>query len=141
MVQERTIDTMQLLVDRVFSLVPAVHQFYSDGFPTYRELVYRQGRHVARHDVAPGKEETYTVEGTNADLRCYVPPLVRRGRCFPRHIEKLRSLVRLFVTCYNHCCLSRLLHPNERLTPPIFYQLCFRHSRGVLTFPRTPALA
>ena len=125
MVKERTIDTMQLLVDRVFSRVPAVHQFYSDGFPTYRELVYRQGRHVARHDVAPGKEETYTVEGINADLRCYLPPLVRRGRCFPRHIEKLRSIVRLFVTCYNHCCLSRLQHPKRKVNPSDFLPTLF----------------
>lgn len=38
-VQERTWDTMQPLVDHVFSLVPQVHQFYSDGFSTYHELV------------------------------------------------------------------------------------------------------
>lgn len=41
-VKERTLETMQPLVDRMFSLVPQVHQFYSDGFSTYKELVYRQ---------------------------------------------------------------------------------------------------
>lgn len=116
---------MQPLVDRVFALVPQVQQFYSDGFPTYHELVYRQGKRWARHDVAPGKEQTYTVEGTNADLRCYVPALDRKGRCFPRHIDKFRSTVGLFVTCYNHCCLFRLKHPNRKANPSDFLPQLF----------------
>ena len=116
---------MQPLVNAVFLLVPDVQQFYSDDLTTYHQLVYRQGKRVARHDVAPGKEQTYTVEGTNADLRCYVPPLDRRGRCFPRHIEKLRSIVRLFITCYNHCCLFRLKYPNRKANPSDFLPLLF----------------
>jgi IS1 family transposase len=112
-------------VDTVFSLVPEVHQFYSDAFATYHELVYRQGKRAARHEVAPGKEQTYTVEGTNADLRCYVPSLARRGRCFPRHVQRLRSFVRLFVTCYNHCCLFRLKHPNRNANPSDFLPRLF----------------
>lgn len=123
--QERLYETMQPLVDSVFSLVPGVHQFYSDGFITYQQLVYRQGKRVAKHDVAPGKEQTYTVEGTNADLRCYVPALDRRGRCFPRHIEKFRSIVRLFVTCYNHCCLARLKYPKRNFHPSDFLPTLF----------------
>jgi IS1 family transposase len=123
--EERTYDTMQPLVDTVFSLVPHVHQFYSDGLATYDTLVYRQGKRVARHDVAPGKEQTYTIEGTNADLRCYVPPLARKSRCFPRHIEKFRSLVRLFVTCFNHCCLARFKYPNRNFYPSDFLPALF----------------
>jgi IS1 family transposase len=124
-VKERTLETLQPLVDRVFSLVPTVHQFYSDGFSTYPELVYRQGKRLAQHDVAPGKEQTYTVEGTNADLRCYVPALDRKGRCFPRHIDKFRSTVRLFITCYNHCCLARLKYPKRTCHPSDFLPQLF----------------
>jgi hypothetical protein len=116
---------MQPLVDKVFSLVPLVRQFYSDGFSTYAELTYRQGKRAARHDVAPGKEQTYTVEGTNADLRCYVPSLDRRGRCFPRHIGKLRSILSLFITCYNHCCLFRIQHPKRKANPSDFLPFLF----------------
>jgi len=123
--QTRSFDTMQPLVDQVFERVPHVGQFYSDGLPTYGELVYRQGRRSARHEVAPGKQQTYTVEGTNADLRCYVPPLDRRGRCFPRHLEKLRALLRLFITCYNRCCLFRLQHPNRMAHPSDFLPALF----------------
>jgi len=124
-VEERTIKTMQPLVDTVFSLVPHVDQFYSDGFSTYHELVYRQGRRAAHHDVARGKEQTYTVEGTNADLRCYVPALDRKGRCFPRHVDRLRSTLRLFITCYNHCCLARLKYPKRSFHPSNFLPLLF----------------
>jgi len=116
---------MQPLVDSVLSLVPQVHQFYSDGFSTYKELVYRQGKRRASHDVAPGKEQTYTVEGTNADLRCYVPALDRRGRCFPRHIHRLRCILRLFITCYNHCCLARLKYPKRKTNPSHFLPILF----------------
>lgn len=122
---ERSYDTLQPLVDEVFVLTPCVHQFYSDGLSTYHQLVYRKGKRRARHDVAPGKEQTYTVEGTNADLRCYVPPLARRSRCFPRHLEKLRALARLFVTCYNHCCVARLKHPQRPAHPSQFLPTLF----------------
>lgn len=91
----------------------------------FTELVYRDGKLHARHDVAPGKEQTYTVEGINADLRCYVPALDRRGRCFPRHIPKLRLFLRLFITCYNHCCLARLKYPNRKTNPSNFLPILF----------------
>lgn len=76
-------------------------------------------------DVVTGKRETYTVEGTNVDLHCYVPPLDRRGRCFPRHIEKFQALLRLFITCYNRCCLFRLLHPGRIAHPSDFLPTLF----------------
>jgi hypothetical protein len=66
------------------------------------------------------KSQTYTVEGTNADGRCYVPPLDRKGRCFPHNIPRFCALVRLFVTCYNRCCLARLLHPKRQAHPSDF---------------------
>lgn len=124
-VRERTYETMQPLVDTAFALVKAVTQFFSDGLVTYGELVYRAGKRVAFHDVLPGKEQTYTVEGTNADLRCYVPALDRRGRCFPRHLAKFLSFLRLFVTCYNLCCLSRYKYPKRKVHPSDFLPTLF----------------
>lgn len=125
MVEERSYDTLQPLVDQVFEQVEKVQQFYSDGLGTYQELVYRQGRRMARHEVAPGKSQTYTVEGTNADLRCYVPALDRKGRCFPRRKDNLRAFLRLFITCYNRCCLARLLHPRRPSYPSDFLPALF----------------
>lgn len=122
---QRTFDTLQPLVDQVFELVPRVQHFYSDGLAAYRELVYRQGRRVAQHHPMNDKSQTYTIEGTNADLRCYVPSLDRRGRCFPRRLDRFRSLIRLFLTCYNRCCLFRLLHPKHHAHPSDFLPALF----------------
>ena len=47
------------------------------------------------------KNDTFTVEGMNADLRCYIPILVRRSRCFARTIETLYAVVAVFVDAYN----------------------------------------
>lgn len=124
-VEERSYDTMQPLVDEVFERVPQVKQFYSDELPLYSALIYRQGRRAARHQAVAGKKQTYTVEGTNADLRCYVPPLDRRGRCFPRHLDKFRALLNLFITCYNRCCLFRFLHPTRNVFPSDFLPALF----------------
>lgn len=127
-VEERPYDTMQPLLDQALERLPQARHFYSDGLDTYRNLVYRQGRRRAYQEVAPGKSQTYTVEGTNADLRCYVPPLDRRGRCFPRCHKKLQALLRLFLFCYNRCCLFRYKHTNRSAFPTIFYLCSFRHS-------------
>jgi IS1 family transposase len=73
-------------------------RYFSDDCPTYRYLMY-PGRRA--HQVAPGKSQTYTVEGTNADLRHYLARLTRRSRCFTRSPEALRCAVRLFQCAYN----------------------------------------
>ncbi len=88
MVLERTNETIKQcsqLVDSVFALIAHLYQFHSDGFTACGELVSQQDKRAARRDVAPGKEQTYTVEGTNADLRCYVPALDRWGHASLPH--------------------------------------------------------
>lgn len=77
---ERTYDTMQPLVDQTLRLMPHVQNFYSDGLDTSQTLIYRRGRQHAQHTALPDKSQTYTVEGVNADLRCYVSALLRRSR-------------------------------------------------------------
>ena len=124
-VEERTYDTMQPLLDQALERLPHAKRFFSDGLDTYQTLVYRQGRRQVRHQVAPGKSQTYTIEGTNAALRCYVPPLCRKGRCFPRSKHRLRDLLRLFLFCYNRCCLFRCKHPTRRAFPSDFLPTLF----------------
>ena len=77
---------------------PRARIYYSDDCSTYRSVMY-PGRNA--HQVAPGKSQTYTVEGTNADLRHYLARLARRSRCFTRSPEALRCAVRLFQCAYN----------------------------------------
>ena len=47
------------------------------------------------------KNDTFTVEGVNADLRHYIPILARRSRCFARTVETLYAVVDVFVEAYN----------------------------------------
>ena len=60
----RDTDTRQPLVDQTTRL----QHYFSDGYEAYRSLLYPHGKHA----VAPGKSETYSVEGDNADLRHYL---------------------------------------------------------------------
>jgi len=75
---------------------PHAASYYSEAFNTYRELRW-WGEHTSLYD----KSQTYSVEGTNADLRHYLARLARRSRCFSRCIHALRRAVDLFVRFYN----------------------------------------
>jgi insertion element IS1 protein InsB len=97
-VEERTFDTMQPVVDQV---PRSCRQFYSDALNTYPTLLYYEGKHEALLD----KSQTYSVEGSNAEIRHYLGRLHRRSRCFCRSVETLRRAFWLFVYCYNRRCL------------------------------------
>jgi hypothetical protein len=57
------------------------------------------------------KSQTYSVEGTNADLLYYLARLARSSRCFSRCIYALRRAVELFVHFYNECQLRKRTRP------------------------------
>ena len=112
MVEERTFDTLQPVID----LVPRTcRQFYSDGLNTYPTLLYYEGKHEA----LPNKSQTYSVEDSNAEIRHYLGRLHRRrwprhrSRCFCRSVEALRRAFWLFTYCYNRRCL--LWHERPKL--------------------------
>jgi insertion element IS1 protein InsB len=101
-VWERTTLVLEALVDH------AAHEarYFSDAFATYGSLCY-WGRHV----MMPDKSETYSVEGTNADLRHYLARLARKSRCSSRCSKALRRAVDLFVYFYNRRQLRKRQHP------------------------------
>jgi hypothetical protein len=68
-----------------------------------------------------GKEQTYTIEGVNADLRTYLGRLKRRSRCFSRCIEALRRAMRLFVWHYNRRQRVYLANPILKGCLPLCY--------------------
>lgn len=103
MVAERTTALMQAIIDRT----PSARHYYSDDFSTYHTLVYDPGH----HQTAPGKSQTYSVEGVNADLRHYLARLARKSRCFSRCLSALSLTLRLFVFCHNHRQLYKRAHP------------------------------
>lgn len=79
--------------------LPPAPGYTSDGHAAYAELVWPEG---SQHLVSLGKEETYTIESVNANLRTYLKRMARRNRCFSRSLEALRRALRLFVYYYNH---------------------------------------
>ena len=73
------------------------HDYYSDDYEAYKTVLYWH----AIHHLMKDKSQTYTVEGTNADLRHYLTRLRRRSRCFSQCEQALRNAVKLFVFAYN----------------------------------------
>ena len=76
---------------------PHATKYFSDGYLGYRDVHYPG--HFKQN--VRTKDDTFTVEGANADLRCYIPTLARRSRCFPRKIENMNSVLRLFSHVYS----------------------------------------
>lgn len=97
--EERSWEHMQSYADEL----PLSNRYCSDELTVYGELLWPpnpQGGNSS-YVVSHGKEETYTIEGVNADLRTYLGRLKRRSRCFSRCIQALRRAVRMFVWHYN----------------------------------------
>jgi len=84
---------IQAIVDNA----PEAKDYCTDGWNGYVDVVY-PGRHIRN---VSNKNDTFTVEGINADLRHYIPLLARRSRCFPRKLETLRAVLDVFVEAYN----------------------------------------
>ena len=111
-VWERTTAVMQAVVDRAAQAT----RYFSDAFATYGDLCY-WGQYTMMHD----KSQTYSVEGTNADLRHYLARLIRKSRCFSRCIDALRRAVDLFVHFYNQRQLRKRKYPRypANITDPL----------------------
>ncbi|KAA0275184.1 MAG: IS1 family transposase [Chloroflexi bacterium] len=92
-VPERTSEALQACLERA----PQAKQYYSDAFPVYDTLYYG-----APYEMRTDKQETYSVEAVNADLRHYLKRLARKSRCFSRRMQALAKNIQLFVYCYNH---------------------------------------
>jgi len=101
----RGAETLQPLVDQTAPLHP--QWYFSDGWEAYGGLWYSRGKHW----VAPGKSQTFSVEGVNADLRHYLARLGRRSRCFSRSLAALARAVSLFAYCYNARQLHKRRYP------------------------------
>jgi IS1 family transposase len=88
-VWHRTQQAIQAMVDDA----PKAKWYYSDAFDAYSRLWY----HFGRYAVSNGKEDTYSVEACNAELRHYLARLARKSRCFSRCPYALECAIRLFV--------------------------------------------
>jgi IS1 family transposase len=110
--RERSWIAMQQFVDRL----PAAKRYCSDGLAVYQELLWPP---ESVHVLSKGKEETYTIEGINADIRHYLGRLHKKSRCFSRCWQALTRAVRLFVWHYNSRRRVILKHPRYKNGLPL----------------------
>ena len=109
---DNSAQTLQSVVDSSY----IAQQYCTDGYIGYLDVVF-PGEHIFN---VHNKNDTFTVEGVNADLRHYIPTLARRSRCFPRKLENLRAVLAVFVRAYNQFGVQkaryRSFHPTSE--PP-----------------------
>ena len=109
---DKSSQTIQKMVDAA----PDADCYCTDGYSGYLDVVF-PGKHIFN---IRNKNDTFTVEGVNADLRTYIPTLARRSRCFPRKLENLRAVLAVFVCAYNRfgSAKARFRSLNPRSTFP-----------------------
>lgn len=89
---------------------PPSEQYCTDGYQGYIDIVY-PGVHIRN---VCNKNDTFTVEGVNADLRHYIPILARRSRCFPQKLETLKAVLEVFVDAYNRFGVAKMNFRHNR---------------------------
>ena len=116
-------DKLSKTIQRMVDAAPEAEEYCTDGYYGYLDVVF-PGKHIYN---IHNKNDTFTVEGVNADLRHYIPTLARRSRCFPRKLENLQAVLAVFVQAYNHFGLQkeryRSLHPGATVPFSLFDSL------------------
>ena len=97
-------------IQRIVDNSPPARKYYTDGYVGYLDVIYF-GEHVRN---ISNKNDTFTVEGVNADLRHYIPILARRSRCFPRKLETLQAVIEVFVDAYNQFGIAKMKFRRNR---------------------------
>jgi len=105
--KERSWRAMQGFVDHL----PQAQRYCSDQLAVYQELIWPP---TSTHVLSVRKEQTYTIESLNADLRTYLGRLKRQSRCFSRSWEALAKAIRMFTWYYNRRRRLILAHPKYR---------------------------
>jgi IS1 family transposase len=103
---DKSRERIQGIVDNA----PPAQNYCTDGYLGYIDVVY-PGEHIRN---IRNKNDTYTVEGVNADLRHYIPLLRRRSRCFPRKLETLQAVLAVFAEAYNKFGLAKMTFRQNR---------------------------
>jgi IS1 family transposase len=103
---DKSPERIQAIVDSA----PAAAKYCTDGWTGYIDVVY-PGRHIRN---VRNKNDTFTVEGVNADLRHYIPILARRSRCFPRKLETLKTVLEVFIGAYNKFGIAKMKFRQNR---------------------------
>ena len=103
---DKSPERIQAIVDNA----PEAKIYCTDGWTGYVDVVY-PGRHIRN---TKNKNDTFTVESVNADLRHYIPILARRSRCFPRKLETLKAVLEVFADAYNQFGMAKMKFRQNR---------------------------
>ena len=105
---DKSPERLQVIVDDS----PEAAQYCTDGWSGYVDIVY-PGQHIRN---VRNKNDTFTVEGVNADLRHYIPILARRSRCFAGSLDTLRAVPDVFVQAYNRFGVAKMNYRRNRIS-------------------------
>ena len=97
-------DKSPIRIQELIDNAPPAEKYCTDGYLGYIDVVY-PGNHIRN---IHNKNDTFTVESVNADLRHYIPILRRRSRCFPRKLETLQAVLNLFAEAYNAFGMAKM---------------------------------
>jgi len=103
---DKSPERLQSIIDSA----PEADNYATDGFFGYVDLVY-SGNHIRN---VSNKNDTFTVESINADLRHYIPVLARRSRCFCRTLETLKAVIAVFIDAYNKFGEAKMVYRTRR---------------------------
>ena len=85
------------IIQQIVDSTKPFQKYFVDGCTVYRDVDYLG---LLRQN-CENKNDTYLVEGTNADLRHYIAGLRRKSRCFFRKFSTLRAVLYVFINAYN----------------------------------------
>ena len=118
-IRDKSAKTLPKAVD----IAPYSKIYCTDGYNGYLDTIF-SGKHIFNPH---NKNNIFTVEGVNVDLRHYIPTLARRSRCFPRKLENFQAVPTVFVTAYNRFGLQkaryRSLYPDTSIPFSFFDSL------------------
>ena len=102
-------------IQGIVDSAPDARKYCTDGYLGYIDIVY-PGQHIRNVQT---KNDTFTVEGINADIRHYIPVLARKSRCFCRKIETLEAVLSVFINAYNKFGEAKLKYriPSSHKSP------------------------
>ena len=116
-------------IQRMVDMAPKAEVYCTDGYSGYLDVVFPENHIYNIHN----KNDTFTAESVNADLRHYIPTLARRSRYFPRKLENLQAFLVVFVRAYNRCWPSKTslsFPPSRGFAIPFLYLTSFNCAFG-----------
>ena len=90
-------DKSSFRIQGIVDSVKYAENYCTDGYHGYLDVVF-PGKHIRN---VRDKRDTHIAESINADLRHYIPGLVRRNRCFYRSLETMQAVLEVFIEAYN----------------------------------------